>query len=367
MNVKKKSIKDLFIKYLFSKAFVIDTPGFVTGRHIQIVKVGNFSRHVFIPEKFLANLEDAVIEAKGEEGKKILYSWGKVGLYRFAKIMGVPTLKNEKDNKSIKTLFKFLSIMYYNELDTIADAKNHTVTLKATNMAVSRFNGKGYFIPQGSVAGLLSYAYQDKSIEAIQPHSEGRGDKFTEIIAGPINKLNGEVLSFPNFPILEKDQKYDALNKPIRLSSPSLKEMINKYFFKYEAGRLEIWGERFFPFEIGIFYYIEKTLIENDLGNLLFEVTKKYFAEFSKNKNITNKNTFFPAFMKAIGWGDIKVLFGDKKEVICSNYPWTNMYSKNSTFPYFSGAFSGFYGTNFKKEKVFITDDIKLLLTEAGP
>jgi hypothetical protein len=68
------SIRDVFMqKILFPRAFIIDKPGFITGRYFELLGIGKFTRHIFLPEGFFTELENTIVKDMGRKGKRLLY------------------------------------------------------------------------------------------------------------------------------------------------------------------------------------------------------------------------------------------------------------------------------------------------------
>jgi len=356
------TVKEWFLKkVLLPRAFVINTPGFITGRYFERMGFGHFSRHVFLPEDILSDLESSLIERLGEHGKKILYSSAKICTWRFCKMMGIPPFNQKNLKNDAKLLFTFLGTMYAKSLKIAVDEENEAVNLIVDDIAVAGKRAKGYFVPIGTLAGLWSYGFQKKEIEAVSIGCNEKNNKKCKFKAGVPRKLTGEIITFDSFHEFEKGQGYDIMNKAVALTGPSLKELINKYFFKYQSGTLEIWGKRFFPFEIGYIYKLEEELKQINCEDVIFDVSFSFYKKLTSQNRMENRLKFTASFLKALGWGKLTIIPGKKLKVVCECYPWTNLYSKKSQFPFFRGALSGMLSAYFGKELKFKMKDSKLL------
>ena len=335
--------REWFLKrVLLPKIFVINNPGFITGRYFELMGLGHFSRHIFLPEALIVDLENRIIKKMGGAGRKMLYGAAKVSTWRFCRVMGIPPFAPNKVSSDSKLLFTFLETMYAKSLKVTVDENNKLMTMIGDDVAVCGENGEGYFVPVGALAGLWSYGYQDKSLEAVQTKCQGRKDKNCKFLAGPKTSLKNNAVAFGDFSEFKKGNNYEFFNKVTNLGKPSLEDMVNKYFFKYRGGVLEIWGERFFPFEIGYLYMLESEIRKNNCEDILFD------ASYSFHKRLIDKGTdkdalsFMVSFLKAIGWGKLTALKGKKSKVIVEHFPWTSIYGKSESFPIFAGAVSAF-------------------------
>jgi hypothetical protein len=244
--------------------------------------------------------------------------------------------------------------MYYNIDNLDVDLDKRTLTLKAHDMAICRKNGKGYFIPVGTVAGIWSYYVQDKSLEATQIKCQGRGDDLCEVYAGPKDKLsNKDLIAISNFEVPLESSNYKTFNKPTDIREPSLKSMINQYYFNYDSGLLQIWNKRFFPFEIGYPYLIEQKAKQLGISDNLFEVSKNFYKSLMDSEKIEKPLQFISSFLKATGWGNVILITKKKLSIECTNFPWTSLYGTEDDFPIFRGAISGLISGFRKKDVVF--------------
>jgi len=365
-------VRDWFLrKIIFPRVFVINNPGFITGRYFEKMGLGHFSRHIFLPEDLFVDLEKQLLTKLGDSAKLILYSVSKASTWRFCRIMGLPPFRPETLVRDSTILFTFLGTLYANSFRCNTDIDRKTVTLIGTDVAVSRKGVEGFFVPLGALAGLWSYGFQDKSFEAVAINSKSRGAKEQTFLAGPLSETKSPLV-FDRFDELEKNPKYDQLNKVVPLKGTSLKDLVNKYFFKYGLGNLELWGYRFFPFELGYLYQLEHDLQEKGCESILFKVSLNFHKKLIENGTIKDPIKFLVSFLKALGWGQITVIPENKIKVICDYFPWVGLYSKKSTFPFFRGALSAFisYSLNraieLKLTKSNLSDRLSLTFEEVS-
>ncbi len=356
-------IKDWFIKkVVLPRSFVINSPGFITGRYIEIVGIGHFSRHIFLPESFIVDFEKKVYEKKGDEGLRELYKIAKSATWRFSKIMGIPTKSKQPIEKVAPLLFKFLETMYAKEIKTDVNVEKRLLKMKANEMAVYRKNGLGYFLPLGCLSGLWSYVTEDKSIEA--EHKDLHNKEHGECVlrAGPKDLLENPIVA-DEFDTYEEASGYSSMNAPTPIKSLSLEELINNYYFKYNSGLLEMWGERFFPFELGYIFILENQMKKMGLDDVIYDCSFDFYKKFANN--LEKKTlTFSDSFMCALGWGKISTFSGDKIKVQIEHYPWCKMFDKNGSFPIISGSLSGLC-SGIKNREIKLEAKKSILLDKA--
>ncbi|MFH1448159.1 MAG: hypothetical protein ABIG39_04810, partial [Candidatus Micrarchaeota archaeon] len=303
----------------------------------------------------------------GDEGLRKLYTTSKSATWRFCRIMGVPTKKNQSIETIAPLLFKFLETMYAKEIRTNVDAKK-LLTIKAKEMAVCRKNGLGYFLPLGCLAGLWSYVNEDKGIEATQIQCQGRNDDECLFYSGPSEFLTSPI-NANDFETYEDAPGYSLMNKTVPINGLSLEQLINNYYFQYNSGLLEMWGERFFPFEVGYVYILEASMRDLGIESALYESSFDFYKKFAKH--IEKKSlSFSDSLMCALGWGKISS-FGVKTIIIqVEHYPWCKMFDKKGSFPLITGAISGLCSgikdrdIKFKIKKAVLLDKLTLVLEE---
>ncbi len=356
-------MKDWFIKkVLLSRVFVIDQPGFVTGRYFEQLGFGHFSRHVFLSESMLADFEKELC-ATSPKNKARLYQIAKNGTLRFAKMMGMPVADPKKGglDKQAQLLFNFLSTMYASEMTPVVRGNALTLTIKDTG--ICRLNGLGHFLPCGCVAGLWAYLLSDDKNDAQQVKCYGRGDSDCVVNCSVSIKEYGKVKHIS----LPEEQSYVSFNKPVPFAGSSMSALIKNGMFSYTAGKLERQGERFFPFEIGYYYLFEQlaSSLSSKEKPALSTVTA-FYAKLSKTVPIAERDRFAVDFLKATGWGDPSVLREkSKRYVVISHFPYSGMVEKETKFLFFAAMLSGLFGDKFVFRKKLVKDNLILRFEES--
>jgi len=362
--LSEEHITQWFIKYiLLPGALIIDKPGFITVRYFEITGIGKFSRHIFLPEDLFVEIEKKAVKEKCEEA---VYRASKIFGWRCSQLMGITTKRYEKLEKIVMPLFTFFETMYSKSLhpEIVSD---HLLKLTAKDLVVCRKSGIGLTTAGGYLAGMWAYICHDPSIEVIKPFCQGRKDKECVMFVGPYEALKSlkeknkwDCWIYQAKDVEETDYiKYKKLNEVVKLPPPSLRDLINQYFFKYSKGALTIKKFRFFPSEIGILYLLEKELKNAGKENLLFESSKKIFERIGDTFGNVNIK-FVCEFLKPLGFGKIECVHKD--EIIVDYYPWCRDFNENMKFDILRGALCGLLKKDVKVKNVILTDRLRIIL-----
>lgn len=361
MKIKDDIVGFYIKRFIMSRGFIIDKPGFISFRISG--KTNVFARQIVFPESFFIELEKKVVELTGEEGKKLLYSIGKKFGYSFGAIGKFENIKDhpgEKVKDWISIATKFVEGVYANEVAYEIDVKNRIVDYTLKNFAICRKLGYDFFLASGGAAGLLSWMFQDPTIEGVLYESIKTGDFYTcKVKCAPkpvLKKFAKDFYTETNLEGLDQDeQTYRTLNQesPIQYSK-SFQSYINSGVFTYSKGLITYGNERFLPVEVSGLFLLERGLsVNNKLKKIIFDATFLTGESILANYNSTDVNDLLE-FLSALGWGEV-LLFksqGKKYNVSVRYFPWTKWY-KGVDYIIFSGLLSGFFSKIYNKRIVF--------------
>ncbi len=204
---------------------------------------------------------------------------------------------------------------------------------------------------------------EDKSVEAVQPKCQGRGDDECEVIAAPYDVLVEMGYKPHVCRELEEGkitQTYINFNavRPAKWAKNSLKTLIDAGFFKYKHGQVNYKDERFFLCEASFMYILERELKKVKDGlKVLWDVSfdfGKHIASISGKLHEPCK--FVMDFFPALGFGDmLAVRRRDHYQIYVDYFPWLQWHDEID-FTMFrgmvSGVLSGFEGRDIKLELV---------------
>lgn len=378
MHIKDRLFWWFIKNIIMSRNEIIDKPGFIILRISEKMYLVNI-REILLPENIFCELENVVVKKYGETGKQILYSAGKKFGYMFAKISKYPLAEREKDfAKFSYFLVCYLESIYAKNLEYSIDFDKKKFILKAKNWIVCNKNGLGHIFLEGTGAGMISYAFDDYSIEGVQLKCEGRGDEYCELICATPQYFKNNKIKF----ITEKECnfkefnsiKYNTINsvRNTKYAKNSFKNLLDGGFFKYKEGEFLMKDERFVLIEASIIYFLEKEL--NKLGggkDILWKISFEWGKNFSKKFEKQHPCKFINDLFPALGFGDFFAFQKDKKYKIYINYfPWTEMEDECDFVMLrgiLSGVISGMTGkkVEMKKVKKMVTvDGFSLVIEE---
>lgn len=312
----------------------LDTPGFVATR---VGGKGTELREVFLPESLLVQIEDNVLE-QFSEGDERLYAIGKRFGWRYASIGDFPQTGNVSEHEFTKFFdffMKYIEIIYASNLSYTLDTFARTFEMEAENYSVCRKNGRGQLLTTGAVAGVVAYLFEDKTMEAVQPECQGRGDKQCEVYCGRPEDIEEEycVTQLSEEELSSRYRKVNEIQQ-IKHGDSSIKDLMDKGFFDYNKGIMSHEGERYVPAEASLIYLLE-TQVDADQESVLFESAYSVGKSIGEGKELSFINDYLPA----LGWGGVKPV-GEGEKVHVSHYPWTK-YAEETTFAIFRGFISG--------------------------
>lgn len=342
--VIQDALKSWFLRNVIKpRTEEMDTPGFV------VTRVGGKSielREVFFPESLIIQIEDTLVDSQNNGAEK-LYSIGKRFGWRYASIADFPQINSSKNQfKQFFDFFmKYIEIIYANKITYTVNPPSKDFEMMAENYSVCRKNGKGYLLTTGAISGVMAYLFEDKSVEAVQPHCQGQGGDNCKIRCGTSKNIES-VFKMEKLPKEDLSSKHRSLNKirEVKHANNSLEDLMDKGFFDYKKGILSYNGERYVPSEVSLLYLLEtmtQPIYENELFDTAFEV--------GQTLGQGKKLSFVSDYLPALGWGDVKPVNNGEK-IYVYHYPWTQ-YAEETDFPIFRGLVSGII-SGIKNEEI---------------
>jgi len=230
------------------------------------------------------------------------------------------------------------------------------------NFVILRELSYDYIFALGGTAGLMSWIFQDKTIEAVfSAVKKSKSGYEAKVIAAPISYLKknfkGDEIYFETDldDLLENFLDYKQFNHWAEISNKkSFQSYIDAKFISYQQGIVELNSNRLFLFEVSGTYLLEKELRELDAGyiSILFETAyltgKKIISAFAKD---------IPAIfeiLSALGWGEV-IFFSSSKtsfKVLINHFPWSKWY-KDIEFVIQAGILSGIFSAKYNKKIIF--------------
>lgn len=356
-EIKDKIVVWFMQNILIPKSEIIDKPGFIILKLTEAKQEINV-RELFLPEKILNELEKKVVQQKGEEGKKALYSIGKKFGYRYAVLCKYPNIKNttpEKINGFFYTFLRYMeAISFGRKLEFETNFKEKTYIMKMERYIVCSENGIGLVLTDGGSAGMWSYTLQDFEIEGTQTKCHGRGDPNCEVICAPIEYFKNKKQPYftetnlASFTTISPNYNLFNSLKPLSYCKTSLKDLIHNGIFNFKSGQLEHNGERYALTEASLMYLLESGLKQVQAENILFEAAFEFAKKLTEQEKTNKLDSFAMSFLSAIGFGDTLIIKKEGKYFIqFDSFPWAE-FAENSDFLMIKGLVSGL----LSKEKV---------------
>ena len=350
-KVDKEGSKAWFMKnIILPNNEIIDKPGYIVSKYVG-KGTRCYVREVLFPEKVLSVIESEAAKALGDEGRKAVYTAGKMWGVRYGITTGLPK-KSDKPQKDIQeflgSFMKFMESEYASKAGFELDYQKDRFVTRYKDLMVCRLNGHGYFL-----LGTMNGAWQHmaaKETEGIHTICQGRKDDECVIECAPLENLSDKSKAFsvrvPQDLGLEKE--YFTLNtiKKAQYARNSLLDLLKGRIMRYEGGFFECNGDRFLLNEASSVYFLEQCLGKTRKGDeILFDSASGYFKKLAQGNS---SSRMAQDFLPALGWGDITVdASGDR--AFCRSYPWT-CYWKGSTFPILRGMLSGIASAHANKE-----------------
>ncbi len=286
---------------------------------------------------------------KGKAAQQLIYSSGKKFGYRFSLIGGFSNSSDKTGSDLINyvnIINKFIEGTYATKIEFQADLYSKIFRYKMENPIVINKLGYGYFLPLGAAAGLMSYIFQDTSIEGVIENFDMTSGIGTMLYA-PVDYLNNQNKKFfreSNLTDLAPTDEYIDFNKTVQLknSKYSFKTLIDSKIFTFNNGMIKCNNERYFILEVSAIYILEKDL--SAYADQLYAAAFKAGNSILKNaKNASIKTV--TDYLTAFGWGDVIVLNDKNKYTVnVSHFPYTQFY-KEVNYVIFSGIISGMIST----------------------
>ena len=167
MDIKDSVVRFYIQNFIINKSQNIEVPGFVFFKLSG--KTPIFVRQVIMPEDFFIYLEE-LLAKRGTDAQKSMYSAGKKFGYRFALLGGFSTIKDKRGKDFvdyINIINKFIEGTYASKIECTVNLDYKVCTYSVENFIAINKLGYGYFLPLGAAAGLMSYVFQDPSIEGV--------------------------------------------------------------------------------------------------------------------------------------------------------------------------------------------------------
>ncbi len=330
----------------------IETTGFIFFKLSGKTPV--YTRQVLIPECFFINLEK-LLSAKSKS--YLLYSSGKKFGYNYALIS---SFSNSNDKKLsdlsnyINLINSFIEGTYASKINCDIDLDTKSIRYYLDNFVIINKLSYGNFLPLGAAAGLMSYIFQDFTIEGVLENYNKENNTAT-LLYGPASYLEEQkkiFISEHNLSNIQVGQEYITFNqvRQLKYSNFSLKTLIDSKFFSYNNGIIMNNDQRYFTLEVSALSFIEKELqdYQKDIYDASFNAGRVILENV---KNVSIKTII--DYLSAFGWGDVLILEKNNNYVINANYlPYTEIY-KNTNYSIFSGIVSGMLSVVLKREIKF--------------
>jgi hypothetical protein len=323
-----------------------------------------YFRQVLFPENILIEIENILEKANNT---KLLYNIGVTLGYNFAKLFGVPNVKNnsqkEVDNYSrftfkwnFSTWCKDANLTYFN----IDERK---VDIEFDEHIICRKNGKGYILTEGAQAGFGKYLFCDNNIEAVQIKCQGRKDENCKTIWRTKKDLKKEKIDFKEGKVLyeindfSKEKQFNLI-QPAKYSKKSTYNMIKSNIFNLKDGHINFKNQVFFDCTVILYYLIELYLSKEK--KILFDIGFKYGSKISKGEKLD----FIPDILSALGFGDTLITKSNNKIWVNITYfPWSCLINEKIEFNLFKGILSGMLSNALKRD-VIIKESKKIMKNE---
>jgi len=349
MRIKDKIISWYIKTVLLPRREIINQSGFICEK---MGKGEIYLREFAFPNSIGISLENNI------GNKKILYKIGKFFGWNYAKTSKITTINivRKKDFlKDAHLMVKYMeAISFAEKMNEKIDYEKRVFNLEMENSLIYSYNKKGYIFEMGGIAGIWSYATQNKLVESvILPKG-----KKCEVIAAPYDYLvqqGYKPIRCTELEAIELTEEYKEFNKirPTKYAKHSLKDLIDSGFFKYSHGQVTYKGERFFLCEASFMYILEKELkkVKNGL-KVLWDVSFDFGKRLAKLSGRQKPGKFIMDFFPALGFGDILV---SGKDVFVNYFPWTK-WADDVDFTMFrgmlSGVMSGFTGKKVELKNI---------------
>ncbi len=357
-------IKDTFVslyvkKFVIPGALVLDKPGFVNFNVSG--KTPMFARQVIIPETFFVNLETMLIAKFGNKGKQILYSTGKKFGYRFA-LIGNFMKKGDASNSEIAEYIgivsKFVEGTYASKISGKFDVANSKVEYDLNNFVIISKLDRGYFLPNGGTAGLISRLLNDKTIEVVDTGINGNHHLIC-MQEAKLSELKYNYLTETDLDGLDLEEEYAARNqvKDYPKDATSFKQLLDSKYFSYADGIIRHGEERYFLLEVSAWYLIEKELAKYDGAMQILEAASRETGARLLSTNTTNE---LARILTATGWGNPQILLKKGKvSLILTTVPWTKFY-KEVNFAVLRGLLEGMLSKIHSREVMLNAPSVDL-------
>ena len=364
----KNGVVSWFIKnVIIPRREIIENPGFIINT-LSGKNQTTYLREYFLSEKLFELIENKIVNHFGDQGKQALYSAGKKFGYIYASVSNFPTINDTTKKEFLDFayfLVRYIETFFGMNAKHEINLEKKIFTMSINDYIICRYNGHGYIMTDGGIAGIWAYAISDNSIEGVQLECQGRGNERCLIICAPIEIIKERTNFYFSELELQKnkiEKTYKNLNeiRNANYSTNSLKDLINANFFQYNKGVLSYKNMRFFTCDSHLLYILENEILKLDNGEkILFNACFDY-GKFLRN-TYGNKDykKFLTNYFAALGFGDIIVLDSNNLKITSIFYPWT-IFSEKSKFIIFRGIMSGFVSDCLDKRIEFKNFEINI-------
>ena len=368
MDIKDSLVRLYVRKYIIPRALIFDKPGFVDFKISGKTEI--FARQIILPEDFFVRFEQKIVEEFGEEGKKILYSMGKIFGYSFAQQGRFENIKDHPGDKVkdwVVVASKFVEGTYASKITQRIDISKKTVDYTLKNFVICRKIGYDFIFATGGAAGLIAWILQDNKIEGVLYNSESIGEEnISRVKCAPPEILQksskNKIYIETKLGELEQDAKtYLEFNRQTNIRwKKSFQTFLDAKVFKYKKGIISRGNERFFLMEVSGMYLFEKGMKNKKMKEIMFEsafsVGQEIFMDMG-GKDIHG----IMELLSALGFGELSIYFpSGQMKVIITHFPWTKYY-KEIDYLFIRGLLSGIFSHIYKKNFCFKKPKIDIL------
>lgn len=310
--------------------------------------------------------ETKVVASFGERGRQALYSAGKRFGYQYARISDLATLSKLGEKKFRKELYNFIryiETIYAEGMRHKVDVGQKLCEIELNQYVVCRLNGLGHILTEGAIAGSAAYMLEEPTIEGVQTHCQGRGDRTCKLVCAPAKVLEKKKLDFlreTDYSGLEMSDDYPRMNKlrTCKYATQSFKSMVDAGFYEYSPGVARFGRERYLICESSIMYFVEMELQKIGAEQLMFDVAFETGKSIGAEHKDYGVRGFLTDYLSSLGYGD--VYQSGEREVLADYFPWTQ-HVHDIKFTLFrglvSGLLSGLSGKDVKLGEVKCSED----------
>ncbi|MEM4391020.1 MAG: hypothetical protein QXX06_04120, partial [Candidatus Diapherotrites archaeon] len=258
----------------------------------------------------------------------------------------------EKIKEWIVIASKFVEGTYASNIDNRINVVQKRTDYYLKNFVILRRLGYDYIFALGGSTGLMSWIFQDVTIEGLLYDIKKIDNNYEATVTNaPIEVLKNifpkeEIFIETNFENLEENLNlYKEFNRYDKIIyTKSFQTYLNAGFIKYNQGIVEICGYRFFLFEVSGTYLLEIEM--KNKGQQYVEILYESAIYAGKNvyASFTYKIQELFELLSALGWGEVLLISQSKNKikVLINHFPWSKWY-KDVDFIIINGFLSGIF------------------------